>query len=124
MRRLVFLLLVVATVAGCGMRRVENIQTPYVAREYAPYGRPGTARIAGGVAERGLAGSAMTCVGMDATLMPATALTREAVSIVRAGYVPSTRALDEDPALLRSTMKESVCDDEGNFVFDGLAAGT
>jgi hypothetical protein len=118
--RIILLATVLAVGVGCGLREVENIQTPYVASEYLPYAQPGTARIAGGVAD----GRTMTCTGMDVLLAPATAHTREAIGIVKAGKLPSARAIDNNRVLLKSTIKEADCDAQGTFAFDRLAAGT
>jgi len=123
MRRVV-LVLVVALVAGCGMRELQNLETPYVASEYLPYAQPGTASIAGTVADRPLGGRAMTCAGMNVELMPATAFTREMVAIIRAGKLPSGRASPENKTLLKSVIKKTTCDGSGHFAFDKLAAGT
>ncbi len=120
----VILLLVVAFVAGCGMRKVENIETPYVASEYLPYAQPSSASIVGTVADRQLAGRSMTCADMDVELMPSTAYTRESVAIFRAGNMPSGRASSDNKALLQSVIKKAKCDANGHFAFSGLAAGT
>ena len=123
MRRVVLVLLAVV-VAGCGMRKVENIETPYVASEYLPYAPPGSASIAATVADRPFAGRAMTCAGMDVGLMPATAYTRESVAIYRAGDLPSGAGSSGNKTLLQSVIKKTTCDGTGHFAFDKLAAGT
>lgn len=123
MVRAVLLVMVLAAAAGCGLREVENLRTPYVASEYLPYAQPGSARVAGGVADRAVAGHVMTCADMEVQLAPATDHTREAIGIVRAGKLPSDRALGANRTLLRSTIKKSTCDAQGNFGFDGLATG-
>ena len=122
--RWIVLVLVVALVAGCGMRELQNLETPYVASDYLPYAQPGTASIAGTVADRPLGGRAMTCAGMNVELMPATAFTREMVAIIRAGKLPSGRASPENKTLLKSVIKKTTCDGSGHFTFDKLAAGT
>lgn len=122
--RMLVLVLLVAVVAGCGLREVANIETAYVASDYLPYAQPGSASIAGTVADRPFGGRAMTCAGMDVELMPATAYTRESVAIYRAGKLPSSRTSTDKKTLLRSVIKQATCDGSGHFAFDKLAAGT
>jgi hypothetical protein len=122
--RRVVLVLLVAFASGCGMRELQNVETPYVASDYLPYAQPGSASIAGTVADRPFAGRAMTCAGMDVELMPATAYTRESVAIYRSGKLPSGRASSENKTLLQSVIKKATCDGSGHFAFDKLAAGT
>lgn len=124
MRKIPLSIALVAALAGCGLRRVENVQTPYVASEYLPYAQPGTARIAGGVAERVLAGQVMTCAGRDVMLTPATSYGRAAIDILKAGKRPGAGASGDSRALMDSTTKRSSCDAQGKFAFDRLAAGT
>lgn len=118
------LLIVAVAMAGCGLRRVENIQAPYVDSEYQPYARPGSASIVGTLSDRSIAGNAMTCADMDVELVPATTYTRETIPIIRAGRLPSGRGSPGDKTLLRSTIKKATCDTSGRFEFTGLAAGS
>jgi hypothetical protein len=106
---------------GCAQTRpVKPISAKFDPAEYSPYQASGPGTIVGQGFLRQKGGGVVTCAGSKVLLVPATAFTREVVQIFVTGWQPDMSNLTGLRA--EGAMRESMCDAQGNFRFESLAA--
>jgi hypothetical protein len=89
----------------------------YQEADFKPYGAPGPASVSGQAFLKTVGGDVKTCAGNKVGLVPATDYNTEALEHVSA----ATPISNEDPRA-KAFSKSTVCDAEGRFEFDKVAA--
>jgi hypothetical protein len=113
-----------ATLGGCGLAPPSppvTLQTQFIGSEHNAYLATGTASIDGQGFLRQKGGGVVTCAGSKVALIPATPFFREALGHLRAGR--KVAAMEQLDSSYRPLLKQSQCDAQGNFHFQGLPAG-
>lgn len=114
-------LTIVILVAGCAQARpVKPINAKFDPEEYRDYQGIGPGTLIGQGFLRQQGGGVVTCAGSKVLLFPATAFTREVVQIFVTGGQPDASSLTGVRA--EGAMREPMCDAQGNFKFETLAA--
>ena len=91
-------------------------------KDMDPYLGIGTGEIEGQAFLRQRGGGIVTCAGEQVFLFPNTPFMAELMRILAKGREPSIEPINRPQ--YRETVKESICDAQGNFAFMGLKAGS
>jgi hypothetical protein len=119
----------VAMLGACVGTEIEVV-SPFVPAQAAYVNHRGAASVRGQAFMRQLGGGVVTCAGEKVRLIPATAYTRERITKLygnpqggRINVYQGTSGKNLPPAYFKY-MRQSICDAEGNFEFNGVADGT
>ena len=91
--------------------------------------KSGENTISGNALMRTVGGDAKTCAGLPVELIPEAPYARERITIIfgnlNEGYFPTSylTAPNPDPEYYR-TVRRTVCDAQGNFLFEGIPSGS
>lgn len=105
--------------AACAQK--EQITTTVNQQEQAQYNKPGTATVTGSALLRQQGGGVVTCAGNEVFLMADIPVSRQIVAVIRRGNI-----VEDGPSLSARyphAFRKSVCNAQGFFRFDNLAAG-
>ncbi len=119
-----------ALISGACVGTEIEVASPFVPAQAAYVNQRGAASVRGQAFMRQLGGGVVTCAGEKVRLIPATAYTRERITKIygnpeggRINVYQGTSGKNLPPAYFRY-MRQSICDAEGNFEFNGVADGT
>lgn len=121
MKLAITLLAAAATLCGCALPPKTPVRhvSEFNSAEHAAYLAAGTATVQGQAFLRQRGGGIVSCAGRTVTLMPTTPYFQEVADLGRGGHYPDY--VYKIPKADRGVVRETVCDAQGNFVFDGLA---
>lgn len=113
------LLLGTIVLIGCAPQQVPPPALPS-AELLAPYNVRGTADLKGSALLRQQGGGVVTCAGHRVMLMPDNSFSREVVNLLRQGKQITGAA---SVGQYSNAFRETICDAQGFFYFEGLAPG-
>lgn len=120
--------LALLSLAACAERVVE-VGVPFDAAATRAAMSPGTNTVEGQGFLRQAGGGVVTCAGEEVQIYPATAFAKARVAALHGtsegGILRAFEGASQDnlPPEYISTMRRTICDADGNFVFSGLADG-
>jgi hypothetical protein len=112
------LLLLAASQCGAFGQMVYHMNTPYRDEDFLGWAGPGSASLQGQAFLKTRGGDVRTCAGNPVYLLPANAYTQEMTEAEDRGV----SGIDAD-IRLRSLIRASRCDAQGNFAFTAVPAG-
>lgn len=106
------------------------LETPFQASDYAWSQAQGTNAVMGNAVMRTVAGDAKTCAALPVSLIPDGAYTRERMMRIYGNTERGFRSaaqggvfFQNDTPAFRALVRETICDAQGNFTFQGLPDG-
>ena len=121
--RLAAAVVVAAALAGCAAPRpAVPMKTLYNEAQHDPWRVDGKNTVTGQAFMRQVGGGTVSCAGTTAAIFPDTAFFREMADILGRGGKPDVSA-QARPSRDRSTIRNAVCDAQGNFAIEQVPAG-
>lgn len=119
--RFAFVLVSCATiVSACAPREKQVISVAFDAAQHKAYAGQGSGKLVGQAFLRQQGGGVVTCAGSPVMMAPDTPYFQEMIKVSKAGKAPIAGSEMESA---KATIKSTVCDAQGNFVFDKLPPG-
>jgi hypothetical protein len=117
MKKLILIFLIL--LSSCQLMPEKPVTASFNLNDYDNYIKAGDSTIQGQAFLKQNGGGVVTCAGNDVYLMPDTDYFREAVAIVKTKRKPSS---GENKEIVKTLIKKSQCDSQGNFEFNKLPA--